>query len=76
MGLKIVPTNAITKKIQRRNHKKYRIKKKWLKRYGHKTVPDDEKMFMTHDTLYVTPKGFVRLEAMIKEEVMSDVKVY
>lgn len=72
MGLKVVPTVVITKEIQRRTHKKYRINKKWLKRYGYKTIPDDEKMFMTPDTIYCTPKGLARLETIIKKEVWSN----
>ena len=34
LGYKILITEHITKDVQRRTHKKKRINKKWLKRYG------------------------------------------
>lgn len=50
-GTRIFVTDMITKDVQARKHRKKRINKKWLKRYGHKTVPDDTKVIMTEDTL-------------------------
>ena len=37
-GVPIIITNAITKTVQARTHKKKRINKKWAKRYGFKCV--------------------------------------
>ena len=37
-GVPIIITNAITKTVQARTHKKKRINKKCLKRYGYKQV--------------------------------------
>ena len=37
-GVPIIITNAITKTVQARTHKKKRINKKWLKRYGYKQI--------------------------------------
>ena len=55
-GKRVIITNAITKDVQARRHKKKRINKKWLKRYGHKAVPDNNKVIMTNDTVYMTKK--------------------
>lgn len=38
-GIEIVIADCITKDIQRRKHKKRRIDKKWLKRYGLNVFP-------------------------------------
>ena len=61
MGFKIYETTAITKQVQRRRHRKRRINKKWLKRYGYKTVLDDEKMIRVGDSLYATPNMVKKL---------------
>lgn len=62
-GKRVIITNAITKKdVQARRHKKKRINKKWLKRYGHKAVPDNNKVIMTNDTLYMTKKCYEKLK--------------
>ena len=37
-GVPIIITNAITKTVQAKTHKKKRINKKWAKRYGYKCV--------------------------------------
>jgi hypothetical protein len=66
-GFRLVETNAITKQVQRRTHRKKRINKKWLKRYGYKTVLDDSKIIRCGDTLFVTPKTLKKLISEIKE---------
>lgn len=43
LGYEILITEYITKDVQRRTHKKKRINKKWLKRYGIKIIPDSTK---------------------------------
>ena len=42
LGYKIVVTEACCDYIQSRKHKKKRINKKWLKRYGKKYIPKKE----------------------------------
>lgn len=42
MGFKIIATEACCDYVQARRHKKKRINKKWLKRYGKKYVPKKE----------------------------------
>ena len=65
-GYRLVETNAITKQIPRRTHRKQRINKKWLKRYGHKTVPDDEKIIISGDNIFATPKTIQKRIAQLK----------
>ena len=55
-GFRLVETNALIKKVQRRTHRKCRINKKWLKRYGYKTVPDDGRLICCGDCIFATPK--------------------
>lgn len=61
MGFRIFESTAITKNIQRRTHRKRRINKKWLKRYGYKTILDDEKIIRVGDRLYATPNTVKKL---------------
>jgi hypothetical protein len=65
-GYQIVETNAITKEIQRRTHKKHRINKKWAKRYGYKTVPDDRLIIRSGSIICATPKAVKRLVSAMK----------
>lgn len=39
MGYKIVVSESCCDYVQKRKHKKKRINKKWLKRYGMKLIP-------------------------------------
>lgn len=68
MGFKLFETTAITKQVQRRTHRKRRINKKWLKRYGYKTVLDDEKIIRCGDCLYATPNTIKMLISATKGE--------
>lgn len=62
LGYKIFITEYITKDIQRRTHKKKRINKKWLKRYGMKIVPDNTKILLMNNTLMMTKKCYEKLK--------------
>lgn len=62
LGYKILITEYITKDIQRRIHKKKRINKKWLKRYGMKIVPDNTKILLVNNTLMMTRKCYEKLK--------------
>ena len=70
-GLKIVETTAITKKVQRRTNKKRRINKKWLKRYGYKTVPDDANVIIYGDSIFATPRMAKRIIKEVKKNEQS-----
>ena len=61
-GIPIVITDAITKKVRCRIHRKKRIDKKWLKRYGYKEVQDHSKILFVNNTLYMSQKNHDRLK--------------
>ena len=65
-GYRLIETTAITKQVQRRTHKKRRINKKWLKRYGYKTVLDDEKIVIFENIIFATPKTIKRIIEQMK----------
>lgn len=64
-GKRVFITNMITKDVQVRKHKKKRINKKCLKRHGYKAVPDDTKIYMTNDAIFMTRRCFERLKNQI-----------
>ena len=65
-GMEIIITELITKDIQRRTHKKRRINKKWLKRYGYKCVPDNDKMIAFNNKLFMTKGAYEKVKKGIK----------
>lgn len=65
-GMEIFITEWITKDIQRRKHKKRRINKKWLKRYGYKCVPDNDKIILSDNKLFMTRGAYERVKRGIK----------
>ena len=65
-GMEIFITEWITKDIQKRKHKKRRINKKWLKRYGYKCVPDNDKMIVFNNKLFMTKGAYERVKKGIK----------
>ena len=69
-GMDIFITEWIKKDIQRRTHKKRKKKKKWLKRYGYKCVPDNDKIILSNNKLFMTKgayEGFKKGFKAIKE---------
>jgi hypothetical protein len=67
-GFRLVETTAITKQVQRRTHRKRRINKKWLKRYGCKTVLDDERIIQFGDCILATPNTIKKIIAATEKE--------
>ena len=65
-GMEIIITEYITKDIQRRKRKNHRINKKWLKRYGYKCVPDNGKIILSNNKLFMTKGAYERLKKGIK----------
>lgn len=61
-GIPIVVTDAITKTVRSRTHRKKRTDKKWLKRYGYKEVTDHSKTLLVNGTLYMPQKLYDRLQ--------------
>ena len=66
LGMEIFITECLTKDIQRRTHKKCRINKKWLKRYGYKSVPDNDKMIVFNNKLFMTKGAYEKVKKGIK----------
>ena len=65
-GMEIFITEWITKDIQKRKHKKRRINKKWLKKYGYKCVPDNDKMIVFNNKLFMTKGAYEKVRKGIK----------
>ena len=65
-GFRLVATTAIKKEVQRRTHRKRRINKKWLKRYGHKTVLDNGNIIRCGYCLFATSKTVEKIIAAMK----------
>lgn len=68
LGYKILITEYITRDIQRRTHRKKRINKKWLKRYGMKIVPDNTKILLVNNTLMMTEKCYEKLKKLTDKD--------
>ena len=75
LGCKILITEYITKDVQRRTHKKKRINKKWLKRYGMKIVPDNTKILLVNNTLMMTGKCYEKLKKLTDKDV-DDMEIF
>ena len=75
LGYKIIITEYITKDVQRRTHKKKRINKKWLKRYGMKIVPDNTKILLVNNTLMMTGKCYEKLKKLTDKDV-DDMEIF
>lgn len=65
-GKKVIISSYITKEVQCRKHKKKRINKKWLKKYGYKRIPDDNTMYMINDAIIMTQKCFDKISPLIE----------
>lgn len=61
-GYRVVLTTAITKTVQARVHRKKRINKKWLKKYGYKEVPDNRKVYFMGDCVYMTSQAYKKIQ--------------
>ena len=71
LGYKILITEYIMKDIQRRTHKKKRINKKWLKRYGMKIVPDNTEILLVNNTFMMTRKCYEKLKRFTDKDADS-----
>ena len=61
-GMQIIVSNSITKEVRTKKHKKRRIDKKWLKKYGYKHVPDNDTILHIDDCLYMTQKCYDKIK--------------
>ena len=55
-----------------RKHKKRRIQKKWLKRYGLKKIPDTNLYFVEGNTVIMHPAMYEQLEMALGEKTLAD----
>ena len=69
-GMPVIITNAITKNVRCRKHKKRRIDKKWLKRYGYKEVQDDTKMYIFNGSLLMSQKCYDKFSSLINKNAV------
>lgn len=69
---KIRITNYITKQVPARHHKKKRIQKKWIKKYGYKTVQDDKNIYFINDEFLMSEAAFKKLKRWLKLKDESD----
>lgn len=61
-GFKVVIIPDIVKDyIQRRKHRKKRINKKWIKRYGYRPVYDIEHCYVLGNTIYMVKAMYEEL---------------
>lgn len=74
MGFKLFETTVITKQVQRRTHRKRRINKKWLKRYGYKNVIDDSRMIRVGDCIFATPNTLKKIIAELEARGLCEKK--
>lgn len=68
MGFKIVATELCSHREPARRHKKKRIAKKWLKRFGYRLVPNNSvTVFKTGRVMYCHPSIYSKIMEQIKE---------
>ena len=62
-GYRVITTNFMCARVRAKKHRKRRIDKKWLKRYGFKQVPLKEIYLDTNNrTIYMHPQMLAKLE--------------
>ncbi len=64
-GKNIIISDRITKDVQARTHRRKRTNKKWLKRYGIKTVPDNTRIFIVDDCVFMTEKTYQKVKCIL-----------
>ena len=67
-GTPVVISNYITKTVRRKTHKKKRIDKKWLKKYGYKEAQDESKIYMIDGKLFMSQKCYDKIQKGMKNE--------
>ena len=66
-GYSVIATDYMRETEQARKHKKKRINKKWLKRYGMRSVPS-KRIVIFDGKIYVHPKTLVKIKERIEDE--------
>lgn len=65
-GYPVIATEYMRENEQARKHKKKRTNKKWLKRYGMRSVPS-KKMVIFDGRIYCHPKLFDKIKENVDE---------
>ena len=76
LGYKIIVSESCCDYVQVRRHKKKRINKKWLKRYGKKLVPKKDIVIVNYGVdkfIFCHPKYWDRFQAALKEAGMYEI---
>lgn len=73
-GMRVWPSSYYQKQVQARRHRKKRINKKWLKKYGYTWVPNLDAVHVADvpgygKVLICHPKMVDKLEAAIRRQV-------
>ena len=70
--MRIVESNTFIEGYrQSRTHKKKRINKKWLKKYGVKAIPD-ENIYITGDTAFCHPRIAAKIKRCFTPKQLKD----
>ena len=70
-GFKLVKADCLVEYVQRRKHKKRRINKKWLKRYGCKAIPS-RSFYVFENSIIAHPQTMKRLVKALKCRVKEN----
>ena len=69
-GITVLESRYMTDRVRAKTHKKKRIDKKWLKRYGYKEVPRKDAMLFRDDNgrinLIIHPKYAAQLKERLQ----------
>lgn len=66
-GYKLVESEQCVEFVQRKTHKKKRINKKWLRKYGHKAVPMKDKVIVAGGKIFAHPVMMKRIVAEVEK---------
>ena len=68
-GYTVIISEACTSTVQARRHRKKRINKKWIKRYGYKTVPWKKVPATPDRKLIMHPIVYEALQAELRSKM-------
>ena len=70
-GYRLIEAPFMHDKVQAKKHKKKRINKKWLKRYGLKEIPWTKLVITARGHIYGHPKMIARIKEEMKLKGMT-----
>lgn len=66
MGRRIVVTDSCCERVPARHHKKRRLKKKWIKKYGYKFIPYN-KIVLVDNIFFIHPKYWEKIMPYLRQ---------